>query len=198
MVEQAETSSDAADVRGHRLVWVCAYGHGDGIDTWVCRTEDIAYRELAAVCRECWDEAQEVEGSFVVPHAAGGALPAEPPSEDRAAVALYFAVMNDADPPETFVVAAHEITGAPGGGSPIGDPKSDEPPTGGLRIGRIAEARAIEHLGSLGYRLLERDARTGHGELDLVAFDPRRRALVFVEVETVRAPGEGGDRKSVV
>ena len=51
-----------------------------------------------------------------------------------------------------------------------------------LRTGRLAEARAAEHLCSLGYRMLERNARTKFGELDLVAFDARRHALVFVEV----------------
>ena len=40
-----------------------------------------------------------------------------------------------------------------------------------LRTGRLAEARAAEHLASLDYAILARNARTRYGELDLVAFD---------------------------
>ncbi len=66
-----------------------------------------------------------------------------------------------------------------------------------LRTGRLAEARAAEHLGSLGYRILERNARTKFGELDLVVFDARRHALVFVEVKAVRAGGKVGPERPV-
>lgn len=65
-----------------------------------------------------------------------------------------------------------------------------------LRTGRVGEARAAEHLGSLGYRILERNARTRYGELDLVALD--RRALVFVEVKAVRAGGRVGPERPVL
>jgi putative endonuclease len=67
-----------------------------------------------------------------------------------------------------------------------------------LRTGRLAEARAAEHLGSLGYRILERNARTRFGELDLVAFDPRRGALVFVEVKAIRAGSKVGPERPVL
>jgi putative endonuclease len=67
-----------------------------------------------------------------------------------------------------------------------------------LRTGRLAEARAAEHLVSLGYRVLERNARTRFGELDLVAFDPRARALVFVEVKAVRAGSKVGPARPVL
>jgi putative endonuclease len=67
-----------------------------------------------------------------------------------------------------------------------------------LRTGRLAEARAAEHLLSLGYEILERNARTKFGELDLVAFEPRRRALVFVEVKAVRAGGKVGPERPVL
>ncbi|MBS1889060.1 MAG: YraN family protein [Actinobacteria bacterium] len=67
-----------------------------------------------------------------------------------------------------------------------------------LRTGRLAEARAAEHLGSLGHRILARNARTRYGELDLVAFDGRRRALVFVEVKAVRAGGKIGPERPVL
>jgi putative endonuclease len=67
-----------------------------------------------------------------------------------------------------------------------------------LRTGRLAEARAAEHLVSLGLRILARNARTKFGELDLVAFDPRRRALVFVEVKAVRRGGRVGPERPVL
>ena len=65
-----------------------------------------------------------------------------------------------------------------------------------LRIGRLAEARAAEHLASLGYEILTRNARTRYGELDLVARD--RRALVFVEVKAERAGSRVGPEKPVL
>ncbi len=67
-----------------------------------------------------------------------------------------------------------------------------------LRTGRLAEARAAEHLISLGYRMLERNARTKFGELDIVVFDSRRGALVFVEVKAVRAGSKVGPERPVL
>ncbi len=64
------------------------------------------------------------------------------------------------------------------------------------RTGRLAEARAAEHLGSLGYRIVERNARTRFGEIDLVVLD--RRALVFVEVKAVRAGNRFGPERPVL
>jgi putative endonuclease len=65
-----------------------------------------------------------------------------------------------------------------------------------LRTGRLAEARAAEHLISLGYEMIERNARTKYGELDIVAFD--HRALVFIEVKAVRAGGRVGPERPVL
>lgn len=65
-----------------------------------------------------------------------------------------------------------------------------------LRTGRLAEARAAEHLVSLGCRILERNPRTRYGELDLVATD--RRTLVFVEVKAIRAGGRVGPERPVL
>src|ERR1700761_9518475 len=65
-----------------------------------------------------------------------------------------------------------------------------------LRTGRLAEARAAEHLALLGYGMLARNARTRYGELDIVAMD--RRALVFVEVKAVRAGGSVGPERPVL
>jgi putative endonuclease len=70
--------------------------------------------------------------------------------------------------------------------------------TNRLRTGRLAEARAAEHLIAAGLRVLERNARTRHGELDLVCFDQRRRALVFVEVKAIRAGGKVGPERAVL
>jgi putative endonuclease len=65
-----------------------------------------------------------------------------------------------------------------------------------LRTGRLAEARAAEHLLLLGYEIVERNARTRFGEIDIVARE--RRALVFVEVKAVRAGGSFGPEKPVL
>jgi putative endonuclease len=65
-----------------------------------------------------------------------------------------------------------------------------------LRTGRLAEARAAEHLASLGYEILARNARTKYGELDLVVLD--RSALVFVEVKAMRAGSKVGPERPVL
>jgi len=65
-----------------------------------------------------------------------------------------------------------------------------------LRTGRLAEARAAEHLLLLGYEMVERNARTRFGEIDIVCID--RRALVFVEVKAVRAGGRVGPDRPVL
>jgi putative endonuclease len=49
-------------------------------------------------------------------------------------------------------------------------------------LGRRGEDLAAEHLRGEGYAVIERNARTRHGEIDLIAFDGT--ALVFVEVKT--------------
>jgi putative endonuclease len=50
--------------------------------------------------------------------------------------------------------------------------------------GRRGEDLAAEHLRRLGYRILARNARTGEGEIDLVASDGA--TIAFVEVKTSR------------
>jgi putative endonuclease len=69
------------------------------------------------------------------------------------------------------------------------------------RTGRLAEARAAEHLALAGHRILERNARTRFGELDIVSLDGRhldRRALVFVEVKAVRAGSKVGPERPIL
>src|SRR3954467_9783305 len=56
--------------------------------------------------------------------------------------------------------------------------------------GALGELIAAEHLQHRGYRIVARNARTRHGELDLVAANDR--ALVFCEVKTRVAGGMTG------
>ena len=56
--------------------------------------------------------------------------------------------------------------------------------------GALGERIAAEHLEHRGYRIVARNFRTRHGELDLVAADDR--ALVFCEVKTRVAGGTAG------
>jgi putative endonuclease len=63
------------------------------------------------------------------------------------------------------------------------------------RLGRRAEDLVAERLVAAGWRIVERNARTRHGELDIVALD--RRALVFVEVKAGRAGSSFGPERPV-
>ncbi len=53
-----------------------------------------------------------------------------------------------------------------------------------LRTGKAAEDLVAWRLAAAGWEILERNARTRHGELDIVALDGR--TLVFVEVKAGR------------
>lgn len=55
------------------------------------------------------------------------------------------------------------------------------------RLGGRGEALAATHLQGLGFRVLARNERTRHGEIDLIAYDGR--TLLFAEVKTRRAHG---------
>jgi putative endonuclease len=64
------------------------------------------------------------------------------------------------------------------------------------RLGAVGESLAARHLEARGYEVIDRNFRTRHGELDLVACDPR--CLVFCEVKTrVGANGPYGPFASV-
>ena len=56
--------------------------------------------------------------------------------------------------------------------------------------GREGEQCAAMYLESAGYRILERNARFGRYEIDIVAFDPDRDMIVFVEVKARKRHSE--------
>lgn len=49
-------------------------------------------------------------------------------------------------------------------------------------IGKLGEGKAIDFLECQGYQLLERNYRSGRGEIDIIVIRPR--LLLFVEVKT--------------
>jgi putative endonuclease len=64
------------------------------------------------------------------------------------------------------------------------------------RLGRAAEDLAAARLADAGWEILERNPRTRHGELDIVALDGRN--LVFVEVKAGRAGSAFGPERPVL
>jgi len=94
--------------RGAARVWLCGFEHRYGLDVWPCETEGVAYAVLAEACRRSWAEARALDADFV--HDEGEApLPEAPPVDDCEAVRSYFAVMNDADPRETFWIEPQDV-----------------------------------------------------------------------------------------
>lgn len=64
------------------------------------------------------------------------------------------------------------------------------------RTGQIAEQLVATRLATAGWEILARNARSRHGELDIVARDGR--ALVFVEVKASRAGAAFGPTRPVL
>ncbi|HET9678187.1 MAG TPA: YraN family protein [Solirubrobacterales bacterium] len=64
------------------------------------------------------------------------------------------------------------------------------------RTGQIAEDLVAERLAAAGWKIVERNARTRYGELDIVALDGR--VLVFVEVKGARAGTQLGPEKPIL
>jgi putative endonuclease len=64
------------------------------------------------------------------------------------------------------------------------------------RLGRRAEDLVADRLHAAGLEILERNARTRHGELDIVALDGR--TLVFVEVKAGRAGSAFGPERPIL
>jgi putative endonuclease len=63
------------------------------------------------------------------------------------------------------------------------------------RLGRTAEDLVAARLTTAHWEILERNARTRYGELDIVALDGR--ALVFIEVKAGRADSAFGPERPV-
>jgi putative endonuclease len=64
------------------------------------------------------------------------------------------------------------------------------------RLGKAAEDLVAARLADAGWEVVERNVRTRHGELDLVALDGRK--LVFVEVKAGRAGSAFGPERPVL
>lgn len=64
-------------------------------------------------------------------------------------------------------------------------------------IGALGEQLAVDHLTSLGLRILTRNWRCRHGELDVIAADDAARTVVFVEVKTRTSDQFGGVAEAV-
>ncbi len=60
------------------------------------------------------------------------------------------------------------------------------------QIGALGEQLAVDHLTSLGLRVLTRNWRCRYGELDVIAADVAARVAVFVEVKTRTSDQFGG------
>lgn len=64
------------------------------------------------------------------------------------------------------------------------------------RLGSVAEDFVAARLAAAGWEIVERNARTRYGELDIVALDGR--ALVFVEVKAGRQGSAFGPERPVL
>jgi len=64
-------------------------------------------------------------------------------------------------------------------------------------IGALGEQLAVDHLTSLGLRVLTRNWRCRYGELDVIAVDVTARTVVFVEVKTRTSDQFGGVEQAV-
>lgn len=64
-------------------------------------------------------------------------------------------------------------------------------------IGALGEQLAVDHLTSLGMRVLARNWRCRYGELDVIAADDATRSVVFVEVKTRTSDQFGGVAQAV-
>jgi putative endonuclease len=64
------------------------------------------------------------------------------------------------------------------------------------RTGEIAEDLVAQRLAAVGWEIVERNARTRYGELDIVARDGR--TLVFIEVKGARENTQFGPEKPIL
>lgn len=70
------------------------------------------------------------------------------------------------------------------------------PPLTRNELGALGEQLAVEHLRTLGLRILARNWRCRYGELDVIAADGDR-TVVFIEVKTRSGDGFGGIAEAV-
>jgi putative endonuclease len=63
------------------------------------------------------------------------------------------------------------------------------------KMGQLAEDLAVGRLAGAGWRIVERNARSRYGELDIVAADGR--TLVFVEVKAGRVDAPSGPERPI-
>jgi putative endonuclease len=64
-------------------------------------------------------------------------------------------------------------------------------------IGALGEQLAVDHLTSLGLKVIARNWRCRYGELDIIAADEDSRTAVFVEVKTRTSDRFGGVAQAV-
>jgi len=64
------------------------------------------------------------------------------------------------------------------------------------QLGALGEQLAVDHLSSLGLRIVQRNWRCRYGEIDVIAEDADR-TVVFVEVKTRAGDGFGGLAQAV-
>ncbi|MGE2724618.1 YraN family protein [Mycolicibacterium pulveris] len=64
-------------------------------------------------------------------------------------------------------------------------------------IGALGEQLAVDHLRSLGLRVLDRNWRCRYGELDVIVADDTARIVIFVEVKTRTSDQFGGVAEAV-
>ena len=69
-------------------------------------------------------------------------------------------------------------------------------------FGKQGEDGATDFLKGLGYEIIQRNYRKRSGEIDIIAFDPKRKEYVFAEVKSRRnrtfgAPEEAVDERKV-
>jgi putative endonuclease len=65
------------------------------------------------------------------------------------------------------------------------------------QLGALGEQAAVDHLTTLGLRILTRNWRCRYGELDVIAAHLATRTAVFVEVKTRTGDGFGGLAQAV-
>jgi len=69
-------------------------------------------------------------------------------------------------------------------------PMPNKSPAPHMRVGEVGEEIAVKYLRSLGYQIYSRNVRLGKDEIDIIAYDPSDKVLVFAEVKTRTSSNE--------